>query len=113
MTFERGIMSQRKKTDKKPGAQKGHEGTTLKQIDSPDHLQEYRPCVCVHCQANLENASITVTSKRQVWEIPLPKIEVTEHQAHTLCCSHCGKETTASFPQGVEQPVQYGPNLLS
>jgi transposase len=106
-------MSQRKKTGKKPGAQKGHEGTTLKQVETPDYLQEYCPCICTHCQANLEYAPIIATSKRQVMEIPLPKIEVIEHQAHTLCCVQCGKETTASFPDNVEQPVQYGPNLLS
>ena len=46
------------------------------------------------------------TSKRQVFEIPLPKIEGIEHQAHTLCCSCCGKETKADFPEGVEQPAK-------
>lgn len=106
-------MSQRKKTGRKPGGQKGHKGTTLEQSANPDQTHHHHPQACAHCQASLQGASVSATSKRQVFEIPLPKIEVIEHQAHTLCCSCCGKETKAAFPEGVEQPVQYGPNLLS
>lgn len=105
--------SLRKDTGRKPGGQKGHKGSTLEQNDSPDQTYQYRPETCQHCQASLQEASITATSKRQVFEIPLPKIDVIEHQAHTLCCCCCGKETRADFPEGVDQPVQYGPNLLS
>lgn len=106
-------MSQRKKTGRKPGGQKGHKGSTLQQSTTPDKTHQYRPENCAHCQASLQASNIVATSKRQVFEIPLPKIDVIEHQAHTLCCSCCGKETKAEFPEGVEQPVQYGPNLLS
>ena len=44
--------------------------------------------------------------------MPVPKVVVTEHRAFTVGCPCCGKETTASFPDEVCQPVQYGPNLL-
>jgi len=105
-------MSQRKKTGRKQGGQKGHKGSTLEQSVHPDQTLHYRPERCAHCQASLQGCAVSATSKRQVFEIPLPKIEVIEHQAHTLCCCRCGKETRADFPKGVEQPVQYGPNLL-
>jgi transposase len=105
-------MSQRKKTGRKQGGQKGHKGTTLEQSALPDEIHQYRPEMCEHCQGSLQGATIVATSKRQVFEIPLPKIEVIEHQAHTLYCSCCGKETKAIFPEGIDQPVQYGANLL-
>ncbi len=29
------------------------------------------------------------------------------------CCSRCGKESIASFPNGVKSYVQYGPNITN
>lgn len=46
--------------------------------------------------------------KRQVFDIPPPKIEVTEHQAEVNYCECCDKAMTAAFPAGIEAPVQYG-----
>ena len=48
----------------------------------------------------------------RLFEMPEPKIVVTEHRAMRLCCPGCGKETQAPFPQEVVHPVQYGANLL-
>jgi transposase len=106
------VMSQRKKTGRKPGGQKGRKGSTLEQSATPDITHQHRPDTCAHCVASLQGAEIVGMTKRQVFEIPLPKIEVIEHQGQTLRCACCGKETKGAFPEGVEQPVQYGPNLL-
>ncbi|KTD39134.1 IS66 family transposase zinc-finger binding domain-containing protein, partial [Legionella oakridgensis] len=51
--------------------------------------------------------------KRQVFDIPLPKIEVTEHQAEVKYCECCNKTITAAFPAGVLAPVQYGEVIRS
>ena len=51
-------------------------------------------------------------ARHQVFDIPPPKVVVTEHQVLTVRCLCCGKETKAAAPKGAEKPVQYGPNIL-
>lgn len=48
--------------------------------------------------------------RRQVFDIPAPRIEVTEHCVPKIKCS-CGKIHTGVFPEGVNSPVQYGPGV--
>jgi hypothetical protein len=44
---------------------------------------------------------------RQVFDIPAPKVIVTEHQALRCRCS-CGSETSASLPVEATSPACYG-----
>ena len=39
------------------------------------------------------------------------RVVMTEHQAETLCCAHCGQTTQGGFPDTVAAPVQYGPRV--
>lgn len=105
-------QSLRRKNGKKRGGQQGHEGATLCMIDMPDQIIAHRPPTCKHCKASLGRKEPVTHSRRQIFEMPVPKVHVTEHRALTVGCPCCGKETTAPFPEGVSQPVQYGPNLL-
>ena len=34
-----------------------------------------------------------------------------EHQGEIKRCPNCGKITRAKFPEGISQPVQYGPEI--
>jgi transposase len=100
-------MSLRGKSGKKPGGQKGHPGATLKQVDNPDQIQEHRPDDCPHCQAKLQEAETLTYTARQVFEMPEPKVQVTEHRALKVVCPCCQAKVQADFPSGVNQPVQY------
>lgn len=104
--------SLRTKTGKKPGAQTGHAGNTLRQVDNPDQIVVHRLDTCPDCQSSLATAAPDSACRRQVFEMPDPRVVVTEHQAVTVTCPGCGKGCRAKFPAEVQQPVQYGPNLL-
>lgn len=103
--------SLRGKSDKKSGGQKGHKGHTLKQSDTPDNVIKHKLLDCQHCHESLARAELMHTIKRQVFEIPQPQLEVTEHQAEVKICLYCQSKNTAQFPDNVRAPVQYGENV--
>ncbi len=103
--------SQRKKSGKKTGGQKGHQGHTLKMSETPDAVIVHRPEGCRECGHLLKGINPGSLEKRQVFDLPPLKIHVTEHRSETVTCPCCGKENKAGFPEEVSQPVQYGNNL--
>lgn len=95
------------------GGQKGHKGKTLKQIESPDIIKKHAVLTCPDCHSSLTSSPVIGIMKRQVFDIPPPKIEVTEHQAEVKYCACCDTTITAEFPAGVLAPVQYGEMIRS
>jgi transposase len=101
--------SLRGKSGKKSGGQVGHRGDTLRQTLTPDFVERHEAERCGACQGALTAAMVTGVERRQVFDLPQPRLEVTEHQARIYCCAHCRAMTTADFPDGVNAHVQYGP----
>lgn len=100
--------SLRKRRRRKSGGQTGHAGHQLEMVKKPDHIKKYKVAECAHCQKSLRRQKVERIEKRQVFDLPQVRMQVTEHQAQVKCCPCCGKETRAEFPQGVTQAVQYG-----
>lgn len=102
--------SLRVESERKPGGQVGHKGHTLEFSDAPDHIALHRVTNCP-CGHHLEQEPRIDYEKRQVYDLPPIRIEVTEHQAEIKRCPSCGKLAKAQFPLEVSAPVQYGNQL--
>jgi transposase len=103
--------SLRGKTRRKPGGQPGHEGKTLSQVAKPDRVVRHEPGAC-GCGRSLSGRPVTAVERRQCFDLPPVKIEVTEHQLIEREC-RCGHRTRAVAPEGVDAPVQYGPRIAA
>ncbi len=104
--IKKPIKSGLPKSKKKNGGQEGHKGDTLKMVDNPDKIIQIRPNFCT-CGEDLSHIEGEISGKRQVFDIPVQKFDVTEYQTIKVKCS-CGKCTVGKFPANVTAPVQYG-----
>lgn len=105
--------SLRGKGERSAGGQPGHQGRTLKQVDTPDRVVVHHAVVCECCAAPLAGAPVVGVERRQVFDVPSLEIVVTEHRAETKQCPYCHMFTRARFPGGVSRPVQYGECLAA
>lgn len=95
------------KSDRKPGGQKGRNGSTLEKVDDPDEV-----CVLKVDRRTLPKGRQYREAgyeSRQIIDIDISRF-VTEYRAQVLE-DRRGNRFTASFPDGVNRPAQYGVNL--
>lgn len=105
--------SRRETSGRAPGGQEGHDGHRLEPVEAPDHILEHPARECEQCGQGLEEVPAHEYERRQVFDLPLLKLEVTEHRAEIKQCPHCNHKNTGLFPKGVDGPVQYGQRMKS
>lgn len=105
--------SERGKSGRKPGGQKGRKGSTLNKVEKPDKIEEIKFDRCPKTGVKLTDADIVGSIKRQVFDIPTPRIQVTEYIAFTYKNPKTGELIQTTFPEGVNAPTQYGPDIKS
>lgn len=106
--------SSRTRSGKKPGAQQGHPATTLKASPTPDRVVAHSAATCHDCGQSLSDVAGQETNdRRQVFDLPPMKLDVTEHRLLRHVCPRCGTLNCGNFPAGVAPGVQYGPKLKS
>ena len=106
------IKNLRVKSGKKQGGQKGHPGKTLEMVSSPDKTEVHTIEHCEKCGLDISKNVADSFEKRQEFDLPKIKLDVTEHQAEIKTCT-CGHVNKAKFPDGIKAPVQYGINIQS
>ena len=102
--------SLREASGKKPGGQSGHLGKTLKRASHADIVIDHPLPRRCPCGAALDAAPARIHERRQVFDIPVARYQVTEHRTRQLRCI-CGVVHQSAFPEGVTEVVQYGPNV--
>jgi transposase len=96
------------------GAQPGHEGKgrPLLPAWAVDEVVEYWPqeCGCGHVFCAAELVADGEPVRRQVEELPLMAVRVTEHQCQRVRCPGCGKRCGGVLPAHVAASA-FGPRL--
>ncbi|MEM6647900.1 MAG: IS66 family transposase [Bacteroidota bacterium] len=96
---------------RRTGGQVGHQGHTLTMTHAPDHTEQALPKRCSAFGAALAPETVVSTERRQVFDLPAPRLVVTEYRRPRCRCLDCGTLTQAAFPDHVKAPVQYGRRL--
>ena len=95
----------------KVGGKEGHDGGTLKMVENEDQVVDHKLTVCAHCGKVHFQEPLVVRGRRQVFDIPPPRLEVTEHRVLDWVCCACHHENQGTFPPLVCAPAQYGVRL--
>ncbi len=103
--------SLRPKSEKKSGGQAGHPGASLPFSATPDEIILQQVERCEACQQDLHTVVACGRERRQVVDVPSPRLLVREYRAEQKQCPSCQHITIAAFPAGVQAPIQYGPNV--
>jgi transposase len=109
----RSTYPKRTKSQRKPGGQPGHEGVRLKRVEHPDQVVVHRAVRCGGCGTSLRRQPLQGYHRRQVFDVPPIRVEVTEHRSEIKCCPACGKRCVGELPAEAKRAVQYGPRLRS
>src|SRR5215469_16403750 len=110
-TFRRPEKKSRLQSGRKRGRQPGAGGSGLTMVENPDVTEDHVPAVCTGCGSELGESDSIGFERRQVRDIPLSTVTVTEHRAHRCRCA-CGTVTAEPMPEQIAgSPSSYGPNL--
>jgi len=103
--------SLRKKSAKTVGGQKGHKGSKLNKVTTPDKIILHDIIHCTCCETILPKEG--EIKSRQLFDIPKIEIQVTEHRIVSKRCLKCGTKNKSKFPEGLVQEAQYGNRIKS
>jgi len=95
---------------KKLGGPKGHDGETLLAVPHPDRVIEVPASFCSY-GADLSGFPASEYEARQVFDLPEPRLDVTEYLLAKVGCPSCRKKVIATALEWAEAPTQYGPRV--
>ena len=95
---------------RKLGPKRGHVGSSRARSE-PDVVVECRPRVCGGCGHELPQTGGRQVGRSQVIELPAFAPVVIEAWQYTVACEQCGKQTTGTYPVGLEPRRTFGPGV--
>lgn len=102
---KRPALPRGKKSTK--GGQIGHKGRKLDMVAKADETMPLYPQGRCGCGAPLDHSGAKVGEVRQEFELPEPKLYVTEYRQMEVKCT-CGKVHRGEFPPHINSGTQYG-----
>ena len=108
-------QSQRQKSGKKQGGQKGHLGAHMSIPHAPDEYSRHLPKKCLSCPYLNEcvmNGNVFTCGEKRYEVNAVITTKVTEHQSiQVASCPHTGEALSGEFPDGIRAYVQYGDSV--
>ncbi len=99
---------------RKQGGQPGHEGKgrPLLPAWAVDEVIAHWPteCECGHVFCEADRVAVGKPARRQVEELPVMAVTVTEHQCQRVVCPGCGTQRTGRLPDAAAASA-FGPRL--
>ncbi len=97
-----------RKSNKAYGGQKGHNGSTPRLVEIPNHVKLHEVELCGHSLVSIKGEGVAGYENRHVSDTPPVLVKATEHRAEIKVCPQCGRYVKAEFPPEVKAPAQYG-----
>jgi transposase len=91
----------------------GREGGGRLLAETPDESISARPTCCVHCQAALGEADLTLAARFDKVDLPKVAPVVTRVERYAGHCRGCGGSTLAPLPEGLEPGTPFSPNIVA
>jgi len=86
----------------KRGGRLGHKAHFSSEPAHIDHVHQYRPDTCEHCDADLADGRLTGSVvNHHVYVLPEIRPQVHDHQCLDVQCAQCGLVTRPTLPAGV------------
>jgi transposase len=104
--------SLRTKSGRKIGGQKGRKGVTRTMSLTADEVRTLTTETC-SCGCSLLKIKPNKVVRRQVCDIILSPIHTIEYRSEEKTCPECSQKIGAPFPDGVENTINFGPNIVA
>jgi transposase len=110
--FKKKKKSKKPASKNKSGAQVGHKGHNRELVDSKevDAIVDCR--LPSRCLCGEKITAKDTFQRHQVYELPDPKLQITEYRLEKGCCFGCGQNHVAPLPEGITWGIT-GPKLTS
>ena len=108
-------QSQRQKSGKKQGGQKGHAGSHMERPHEPDDVKQHFPAKCLQCShlaSCVKNGTISACGESRYVVDVVVTTYVTKHETmEAVKCPMGETGLCGSFPEDVKAYIQYGDSV--